>query len=350
LRGSSARRKEFNPSLVALFDEEGAEKAEKALSGSGIKVLSGPEGIVEAAALDGVDTVVSAIVGAAGLVPTYSAVAAGKVVALANKESLVAAGSLITAEAKRTGARLLPVDSEHSAIFQTIMGQDRNGLRRIILTASGGPFYGKGYDMLEKVTPAMALEHPRWEMGPKVTVDSATMMNKGLEIIEAHWLFGVPAENIDVVVHPQSVVHSLVEYVDGSMLAQMGVADMRLPIAFALGYPERVPLTLDPLDLTRVGKLEFFEPDMKFFPCLKLAYEVLERGGTIPAVMNAANEVAVEAFLDGRLSFRGICQTVSHTVKNAPDGDDSTLAKILEADGWARRTAGDYIEALKERR
>lgn len=348
--GIVSQAKEFKPDLVVLFDKKGARKAEKALSGSGIKVLSGSEGIIEAAALDEADTVVSAIVGAAGVMPTFAAVAAGKVVALANKEALVAAGSLIITEAARTGAQILPIDSEHSAVFQTIMGQDRDGLRRVILTASGGPFFGKGYDILDKVTPAMALNHPRWEMGPKVTVDSATMMNKGLEIIEAHWLFGVPAEKIDVVVHPQSVVHSLVEFVDGSTLAQLGVADMRLPIAFALGYPERLPLSLDTLDLTAVGKLEFFQPDLDFFPCLRLAYEALEKGGTIPAVMNAANEVAVEAFLGGRLPFKGICRTVSHTMDRAVITDDSTLTKILNADGWARRTAADYIEVQKEKR
>ncbi len=335
--------REYKPKLVALFDEEAACDAESSLAGSGISVLSGTEGILEASTIPEADTVVSAIVGAAGVMPTFAAVEAGKDVALANKEALVAAGSIIINEAQRTGARILPVDSEHSAVFQAIMGQDTDGVERLILTASGGPFFGKGFDILDRVTPEMALDHPRWEMGPKVTVDSATMMNKGLEVIEAHWLFGVPDERIEVVVHPQSIVHSMVEFIDGSTLAQMGVADMRLPIAFALGYPDRMSLPFEPLDLTAEGRLEFFKPDLEFFPCLSLAYKALRRGGGIPAVMNAANEVAVGAFLNGQLPFTGIPLVVAHVMETAPEVQDRNLAEILRGDSWARKAANDYI-------
>ena len=334
----------FQPAFVAIYEEEAASRVRDLLKGSGIEVLNGVDGILEAASTDRADVVVSSIVGAAGVMPTYAAVEAGKIVALANKEALVAAGRLITEEAQRTGARIIPVDSEHSAVFQSLMGQDRSAVRKVILTASGGPFFGKGKDVLSRVTPEMALDHPRWKMGPKVTVDSATMMNKGLEIIEARWIFDIPAEKIEVLIHPQSIVHSMVEYLDGSVMAQMGITDMRIPIAFALSYPDRLDLALDPLDLAVVGRLDFHKPDQEMFPCLALAYEALERGNGIPAVMNAANEIAVESFLSGELSFTGIADVVRTVMDDPPDFDDQTLSGILRGDQLARTAARGIID------
>jgi 1-deoxy-D-xylulose-5-phosphate reductoisomerase len=328
---------------VAIYKEESASRARDQLKGSGIEVFDGVDGILEAAATDRADVVVSSIVGAAGVMPTYAAVEAGKIVALANKEALVAAGKLITEEAQRTGARIIPVDSEHSAVFQALMGQDRRAVRKVILTASGGPFFGKHKEALSGVTPEMALDHPRWKMGPKVTVDSATMMNKGLEVIEARWIFDIPVEGIEVLIHPQSIVHSMVEYMDGSVLAQMGVTDMRIPIAFALSYPDRLDLALDPLDLAAVSRLDFHKPDQEMFPCLTLAYEALERGNGIPAVMNAANEVAVESFLSGDLSFIGIADVVRSVMEDPPDFDDQTLSGILRGDQLARTAARGIV-------
>ncbi len=336
-----ARR--FRPRLVVLFEEKAAAEAGEALRGTGIEILSGTEGVMEAASMEDADIVVSSMVGAAGIMPTLAAVKAGKVVALANKEALVSAGAVITAEADRTGARILPIDSEHSAVFQVLMGQDQKGLKKLILTASGGPFFGKGPAILDSVTPAMALDHPRWKMGPKVTVDSATMMNKGLEVIEAHWLFGLPGDLIEVLIHPQSVVHSMVEFVDGSMLAQMGVTDMRLPIAFALGYPDRMALPFDSLDLAKTGKLEFFRPDLDVFKCLRLAYEALEKGGGAAATMNAANEEAVDAFLKGALPFKDISSVVESVMAKASPVDETDLIQVLKCDRWAREAATGFI-------
>ena len=340
--------RKFKPELVALFDEDAAGQARDSLRGTGIMVRGGLEGLLEAASTERVDTVVSAIVGAAGVLPTFSAVEAGKVVALANKETLVVAGHLVTAKAKESGATIIPVDSEHSAVFQALLGQDRNAVRRVILTASGGPFFGKGPEFLAGVTPEMALDHPRWKMGPKVTVDSATMMNKGLEVIEARWIFDIPKEKIEVLIHPQCVVHSMVEFTDGSTLAQMGRADMRIPISFALSYPERVDLGLSPLDLAAVGRLEFFPPDPEMFPCFDLACEALKRGGGIPAVMNAANEIAVGAFLDGNLEFTRIPEVVRSVMTTPPRIDDGTLAGILKGDQMAREAARLLVEQVGE--
>lgn len=340
-----ARR--FHPFIVSLFDEESAARAKEKLVGTGITVLSGLDGILEAATLREADIVVSSAVGAAGIMPTFAAVGAGKVVALANKEALVAAGAAITREAERNGARLLPMDSEHSAIFQSLLGQDRKGVRRLILTASGGPFFGRTPEFLDGVTPEMALNHPRWKMGPKVTVDSATMMNKGLEVIEASWLFGLDGESIDTLIHPQSVVHSMVEFVDGSTIAQMGITDMRLPIAFALSYPDRMSLPFESLDLAAVKKLEFFSPDMERFPCLKLAYNALKSGGGVPAAMNAANEVAVKSFLDRKLPFRKIHAVVRDVMDQTPDVDELKLNEILNCDRWARKAARSIIREFK---
>ena len=334
----------FKPAFITIFEEEPASRARELLKGTGIEVLNGVEGLLEAASSDKTDVVVSAIVGAAGVMPTYAAVESGKIVALANKEALVAAGELITGEAQRTGARIIPVDSEHSAVFQALMGQDPSAVRKVILTASGGPFFGKPKETLSKVTPEMALDHPRWKMGPKVTVDSATMMNKGLEIIEAKWIFDIPAERIDVLIHPQSIVHGMVEYLDGSVMAQMGIADMRIPIAFALSYPQRLDLTLDPLDLAAVGRLDFHEPDREMFPCLALAYKALEKGNGMPAIMNAANEVAVDSFLSGDLPFTGIADVVRDVMDDPPQFDDQTLSGVLRGDKLARMAARNIIE------
>jgi len=334
----------FSPRVVALMAEEAAARAREELAGTGIAVLSGPEGVLEAATLPEAEVVLSAIAGSAGIMPTFAAVQAGKRVALANKESLVAAGSVITAEAERTGAVLFPVDSEHSAIFQALMGQERSRVRRLLLTASGGPFFGKGRQEIARATPEMALAHPRWKMGPKVTIDSATMMNKGLEVIEARWLFGVPGDRIEVLVHPQSIVHSLVEFVDGSVLAQMGIPDMRLPIAFALSCPDRWELPVEPLDLAGAGRLEFFAPDPASFPCLSLAYRALSRGEGAPAALNAANEAAVEAFLSGRLPFPAIPEVVEAVLGEAPPVPESGISALLRHDAWARQAARVYID------
>ena len=336
----------FKPAFVAIYKEESASRARDLLKGSGIEVFDGVDGILEAASTDKADVVVSSIVGAAGVMPTYAAVEAGKIVALANKEALVAAGKLITEEAQRTGARIIPVDSEHSAVFQALMGQDRRAVRKVILTASGGPFFGKGKEALSRVTPEMALDHPRWKMGPKVTVDSATMMNKGLEVIEARWIFDIPAERIEVLIHPQSIVHSMVEYLDGSVLAQMGVTDMRIPIAFALSYPDRLDLDLDSLDLAAVGRLDFHKPDLEMFPCLALAYKALEKGNGIPTVMNAANEIAVESFLSGDLPFTGIADVIRAVMDDPPDFDDQTLSGILRGDQLTRAAAREIIALM----
>ncbi len=340
--------RQFEPEMVALFNEEAAQKAMDSLKGSGIRVAVGMEGLLEAASMEDADTVVSAIVGSAGVLPTYAAAKAGKVIALANKEALVAAGHLICAQARESGAALIPIDSEHSAVFQVLLGQERTAVRKVILTASGGPFFGKPRDFLSQVTPGMALEHPRWKMGPKVTVDSATMMNKGLEVLEARWLFDLPPEKIEVLVHPQSVVHSMVEFMDGSVLAQMGLADMRIPISFALSYPERVDLGIPALDLTAVGPLEFFSPEKDNFPCLDLAYRALREGTAMPVVMNAANEVAVRAFLDGVLGFTEIPEVVKSVMESFSPFDDQTIVGILEGDRIARESARALLRQAGE--
>ncbi len=343
--GICAQARLFRPRLVALMEREAAERARGELAGTGISVLSGPEGVIEAAALPEADTVLSAIVGAAGVMPTFAAVQAGKRVALANKEALVVAGAVITAEAERTGAALIPVDSEHSAIFQCLLGQETSRVSRVILTASGGPFFGWTAERLATVKREEALAHPKWRMGPKVTVDSATLMNKGLEVMEARWLFGLPPGKIEVAVHPQSLVHSLVEFVDGSLLAQLGAPDMRLPIAFALTAPDRWPLPVERLDLFRAGKLEFFPPDRAAFPCLDLAYTALTRGQGAPAALNAANEVAVEAFLAGKLPFNGIPRVVAAVLAAAPPVAEDNLAALLRHDGWARNAARQEVSS-----
>jgi len=337
---------EFEPEFAVLVSPEAAERLERALraAGSRTRVLAGTEALVEVASLPQVDTVMAGIVGAAGLAPTLAAVRAGQRVLLANKEALVMAGALFMTEVRACGAVLLPVDSEHNAIHQALPREFAGdlaavGVRRILLTASGGPFRLTPLEVLERVTPEQACAHPNWVMGRKISVDSATMMNKGLEVIEAHWLFGASAQRIEVVVHPQSIVHSLVEYVDGSVLAQLGQPDMRTPIAYALMHPERIDAGVETLDLMRAGRLDFEAPDPVRFPCLKLAAAALDRGGTTPALLNAANEEAVAAFLERRIGFTDIARVIEEVLGRSRAGDADSLETVLEADRSAREMA-----------
>ncbi|WP_020676539.1 1-deoxy-D-xylulose-5-phosphate reductoisomerase [Geopsychrobacter electrodiphilus] len=334
----------FRPKRVAVADDVSAELLRHELGHEGPEILCGVDGLVQCATHPEVKMVVSAIVGAAGLVPTMAAVSAGKDIALANKEILVAAGELFMAEVARQGVQLIPVDSEHSAIFQSLAGQRSGDVRRLILTASGGPFRTTSMDELQRVCLKDALAHPNWEMGKKITIDSATMMNKGLEVIEARWLFDLPAEQIAVHIHPQSIVHSLVEYCDGALIAQLGIPDMKTPIAYALSWPERLHLKQKPLDLCLMEDLSFSEPDLQRFPCLSLAYQALERGGTCPAVMNAANEIAVAAFLQEKIGFLQIPQIIAKVMLSHEPKIISALEQVLEADLWGRRCASDLIE------
>lgn len=330
------------PSLVALSDAEAAERLRERVRGQNVAVRGGMDGVCEVATMDGAETVVSAIVGAQGLVPTLEAIRAGKTVALANKEVLVCAGELVVREA-RGQAALVPIDSEHSAIFQCLAGEDRADVRRVILTASGGPFHGLSPHEMSAVTAREALDHPNWDMGPKVTVDSATLMNKGLEVIEAHWLFDLPPECIEVVIHRQSIVHSLVEFVDGSLLAQLAPPDMRLPIAYALSYPRRLPMSQPSLSLVEIGQLSFEQPDEETFPCLGYAYEALRRGGTMPTVLNAANEVAVQAFLEGTIGFLDIPRLIRASLDRHEPRPVASLEVVLEADRWAREITHEAV-------
>jgi 1-deoxy-D-xylulose-5-phosphate reductoisomerase len=336
----------FRPPYAALLDAGAARELAAAVKREqlGTRVLAGGEGLVEAATLAEADTVIAAIVGAAGLAPTIAAAAAGKRILLANKETLVLAGDLFMNAARGSKAVLLPIDSEHNAIFQCMPapstpGREHDGVRRILLTASGGPFRTIPRAQLERVTPDEACAHPRWRMGRKISVDSATMMNKGLEVIEAHWLFGCAREQIEVLIHPESIVHSLVEYVDGSVLAQLSNPDMRTPLAQALAWPDRVAAGVSPLDLAQLGTLNFAEPDRSRFPCLGLAYEALAAGGSAPAMLNAANEVAVAAFLERRLGFLDISGVCAETLASLPVGPIGSLEDALEADRSARSLA-----------
>ena len=333
------------PQRVSVQDDVVARELKDSLAGDPpVEILAGSEGAVAVAASSDADLVVSAMVGAVGLEPTLAAVEAGKDVALANKESLVAAGPLMMAAVAANGATLIPVDSEHSAIFQALEGQAKDGVRRLWLTASGGPFRTWPREKLDGATPAQALKHPNWAMGAKITIDSATMMNKALEVIEASMLFGLPVSQIEVFVHPQSIIHSLVEFVDGSVLAQLGWPDMRLPIAYALTYPRRLPLNGEPLDLGKVAQLTFERPDFERFPSLRLGYEAAETGGTMPAVLNAANEVAVAAFLAGRLPFPGIPRVVEQTMARHTPAPLENLTQVLAVNGWAREQAQILID------
>jgi len=340
-----AQIEEFRPSYVSVLDETHASEIESFFDGK-VGVGVGEEGASTVASMDGVDCVVAAISGAAGLVPTMAAVEAGKEIALANKETMVAAGALVMETAKRTGATILPVDSEHSALFQSLAGHRAADVRRVILTASGGPFFKASDIDLDSVTPEQALNHPRWSMGKKVTIDSATLLNKGLEVIEASWLFDLPAEKISVTIHPQSIVHSMVEYVDGSIISQMGVADMKGPIAYALGYPERLADAIKPLGLNGLS-LEFFAPDLEMFPCLGLAYRVLRIGGTAPAVLNAADEVAVECFLNGGIKFTDIYRVIDGVLSACTSCKITAIDDVLTADNEARVRAREIIITLR---
>lgn len=335
----------FRPLRVSVQDEAVARELKDLLAGQPpVEILTGSEGAVAVAASPEVDLVVSAMVGAVGLPPTLAAVEAGKSVALANKESLVAAGPLVMGAVAAHGATLIPVDSEHSAIFQALEGQPREGVRRLWLTASGGPFRTWPKEKLDAATPAQALKHPNWAMGAKITIDSATMMNKALEVIEAGILFGLPVSQIEVFIHPQSIIHSLVEFVDGSVLAQLGWPDMRLPIAYALTYPRRLPLNGEPLDLGKVAQLTFERPDFERFPSLRLGYEAAEAGGTMPAVLNAANEVAVAAFLAGRLPFPRIPWVVEETMARHTPAPLENLPQVLAVNNWAREFTQTLID------
>jgi 1-deoxy-D-xylulose-5-phosphate reductoisomerase len=334
----------FKPRVVSVASKKEADELNDAgFTGYPLKVFWGDEGHEEVAAMKETDIVVSAMVGAIGLRPTLAAIKAGKVVALANKESLVMAGALIMEEARKQGVTILPVDSEHSAIFQVLQGQARGGLKRIILTASGGPFRDYPLEAMERVTGQEALNHPRWKMGPKISIDSATLMNKGLEVMEAQWLFGVFLDQISVIIHPQSIVHSMVEFQDGSILAQMGNPDMMVPIAYALSYPNRLPLNRPELDLVNLEGLTFFQPDLERFPCLRLALQAAREGGSLPVVLNAVNEVAVYAFLKGSLPYQGIPAVIEEVMGKHERSNPGELEEILSIDGWARRQAGIWM-------
>ena len=337
---------EFKPELISVCDEQKAHALRSLLpTAYQNKIVHGAEGNSLVAAFPAADFTFSAIVGAAGLLPTLAAIEAGKDIGLANKETLVMAGRIVMTAVVEKGVKLLPVDSEHSAIFQALEAGRRKDLKKIILTASGGPFRGMSRQHLRHVTREQALNHPNWNMGRKISIDSATLMNKGLEVIEARWLFEVENTAIDVVVHPQSVVHSLVEYKDGSVLAQLGIPDMRIPISYALSYPARLPLQLKSLNLAECGMLEFLEPDYLCFPALKLAFAALESGGVLPAVLNGANEVAVEAFLQSKITFPQITETVARTMDIVHQGSEEILEDILGADAIARREAHRLIES-----
>ncbi len=335
---------EFDPDCISVAEESDvAILKEKLPVQYRDRILFGASGSEEVAALAPADMTISAIVGAAGLLPTLAAIEAGKDIGLANKETLVMAGKLVMDACKRKNVKLLPVDSEHSAIFQSLEAGRREDFKKIILTASGGPFRKKTYEELQGVTSAQALKHPNWDMGPKISIDSATLMNKGLEVIEAKWLFAMSVDTIDVVVHPQSIVHSLVEFQDGSVIAQLGMPDMRIPIAYALSYPQRLAMDLPALNLAQCSTLEFHEPDFERFPALSLAFQAIKQGGVLPAVLNAANEVAVAAFLDGAISFLDIAATVATVMGEVSSGSEDSIDEILQADARAREVAGIII-------
>ncbi len=338
--------KEFGVKALAVSDPKAAEKVKSHLP-AGAKFYPGAEGLARMVEETEAEMVLVAIVGTAGLAPALAALRSGKDLAVASKEILVLAGSAVMAEAKKQKKQVLPVDSEHNAIFQCLVGANEKEVRKVILTASGGPFRQSRAEAMEKVTLAQALKHPTWSMGQKITIDSATMFNKGLEMIEAHWLFGLPMRQVEVVVHPQSIVHSMVEFIDGSVLAQLSVTDMCFPIQYAVTYPERMPSGLSPLDLAKLGTLSFEPPDEKRFPALRLAREAGEQGGTLPGVLNAANEVAVEAFLAERISFPRIWGMVEEVMKKHQGERNPSLEAIIEADGWARGEAKARLEKQK---
>ena len=334
----------FSPQLVSVLNDDLADRLRKLLpAGDRPEIVAGVEGLIASATLPEVDMVVAAIVGAAGLIPTAAAIKAGKDIALANKETLVTAGHLIMPAVARAGIKLYPVDSEHSAVFQSIEGHRSQDIEKIILTASGGPFLNTPPARLSEVTIADALNHPNWSMGKKITIDSATMMNKGLEVIEACWLFDVPATKVDVNIHPQSIIHSMVEYIDGCVIAQLGTPDMKAPIAYALSYPERVSTGVRPLDLTALSGLTFFKPDLEKFRCLSLAYQAFNAGESMPAVMNAANEVAVEAFLEGRIRYLDIPMVIERIMSFHQPHAAASIDEVLAVDLWAREKTRELL-------
>lgn len=331
--------REFHPKTVAMVEEKAAADLKVRVADTNTKVLSGKDGVCACARADGADTVLNSVVGMAGLEPTLAAIDAKKKLALANKETLVAGGQLVMEAAKKNGVSILPVDSEHSAIFQALQGRPANAaLKKIILTASGGPFFGKTKKELEKVTVADALKHPNWEMGAKITVDSATMMNKGLELIEAVWLFSVRPQDVQIVVHRESIVHSAVEYTDNSVIAQLGLPDMRIPIQYALTYPERFESPVGELSLSEIGKLTFFEPDYDTFQCINLCRTAINKGGLFPAAVNSANEQANAMFRRGEIGFLDIAARVAKVLETAPQKEHYTLEDVLKTDRWARET------------
>ena len=336
----------FRPESVAVLEESLAHEIENSLPpGNKPEVLFGVEGFIRLATLKNIDTVISAMTGAAGLVPTYEAIKAGKDIALANKETIVMAGPLVMAEAKTRGVSILPVDSEHSAVLQSLKGHMKEDLKRVILTASGGPFRDMPLHEMREVTAAQALVHPNWSMGPKITIDSATMMNKGLEVIEARWLFDLEMDQIDILIHPQSILHSMVEYKDGSIIGQMGIPDMTIPISYALSYPRHIPNSLTPLDLEKVGDLSFRRPDMKRFKCLDLALKAAAKGGSMPAVLNGANEIAVEAFLKGTIGFLDISDIIEKTMNAHIHSPVETIEAVIAADRWSREAARGHLSS-----
>lgn len=329
----------FQPDVVAISDKKAYEELRGRLKNNYPEILYGTKGIISVAEIPDANMVISAIVGSAGLLPTIAAIRAGKTVALANKETLVVAGNIVMSDVRRYGATILPVDSEHSAIFQCISGYKSHSVRKIILTASGGPFIDKPLEELQNVSPEDALRHPTWNMGKKITIDSATLMNKGLEVIEAHHLFEMPSENIDVLIHPQSIIHSMVEFKDGSCMAQLSMPDMKGPIAYALSFPERLQNIIKPVEWERLSGLTFQKPDDRTFPCLALAYSALKAGGTLPAVLNAANEIAVAAFLDGSIRFNEIPVIIKRAMDSHKLQSDNDISVILEADRLTREEA-----------
>ena len=348
LLAEQARR--YQPAVIAMATPEGADRLRQSLgTDASPQIEAGREGLIAVATHPDVDLVICASSGTAALEAVVAAIDAGKTIALANKEVLVMAGALVMDAARRRGVPVLPIDSEHNAIHQCLHGRVASEIRRLILTASGGPFRDFSLDALERVTPDAALRHPTWQMGRKITIDSATMMNKGLEIIEARWLFGVQPDDIHVVIHPQSVVHSMVELTDGSVIAQLGITDMRLPIQYACSYPDRWESTLPALDLARLGSLDFRPPDAERFPCLRLAYRAAGSDGTLPVALNAANEVAVDAFLGNRLSFTAIPQVIEQTMDAHEEQSVTTVEIVRGADAWAREYAEEICRGLELR-
>ncbi len=336
----------YKPTIAALSNVSAAAKLRDRCRDLSTEILSGMDGVAEVARVSDAELVISAIVGGAGLIPTMAAIRSGKHVALANKEPMVMAGKLMQEEARKHGVRIFPVDSEHSAIFQSLEGHRREDVRRLILTASGGPLWDFSREQLQSVKPERALQHPNWKMGAKITIDSATLMNKGLEVVEARWLFDIAASRIDVLIHRESIIHSLVEYEDRSIIAQLGLPDMRTPISYAMRYPKRMPLDLPSLDLAAIGKLTFFTPDHDRFPCLNLGYEALRIGGTMPAALNAANEVAVEAYLQEGIRFTDIAEVIRSTMEAHTPREIESIDDALEADRWAREKAEALVHAL----